>query len=492
MASTQKFPKGLKHSFWNALDAAVYPVIYLSCMPMLVEGLGVEAFGFWIVLNTIIITLQLFNLNIGLTTTRYISFAAAKESFTQTNRLINALFQIAVGLALFVCLLGIVVSMIPGLHELLQLGLAPVKNIGVCMALSFVIAGLKFLDLYFNSLLKAAEQFRLSSILNTLSRTSVLLLNVALALNHCTVTELLWSNLAFIVGYLFVQLYFVKRAFPGLQFSSRLEIRWYKMLLKFSVFPWLQFLIVVIAFQTDRFWVSAFAGLSEVSAYGLIATIFNHVHMIFTAMAAWTLPRIAAMTAKGTDSAETYYRIRNTLLAFTLVSLPGFYFLSPFILKLWLGATFYQSLAGYVQAFTAFELLFIHSIMPFLYLNAIGREKQAAGAALLYSSCSYILMLIGLLVLGHPIYMLLGMTAAMAISMPFVNKMTEARLNNKTPGFLHFFRDMLPFYFAVAAVLISIDWLKAVFLALSLIAFYSLYRPTFTTKIWKQPVKIRQ
>ncbi|HET9052758.1 MAG TPA: hypothetical protein VFM90_01200, partial [Cyclobacteriaceae bacterium] len=102
-----RIPTGLKHSIWSVLDAVVYPVVYTAALPVLIKGIGVTAFGFWVVLNTIIITLQLFNLNIGLTTVRYVSVALAKGNPIETSKLMNALLQISFMLLLIVTLIGI-------------------------------------------------------------------------------------------------------------------------------------------------------------------------------------------------------------------------------------------------------------------------------------------------------------------------------------------------------------------------------------------------
>ena len=491
MGGSLRIPKGLKHSVWSVLDAAIYPAIYMAAMPVLMRGLGTKAFGFWVVLNSIIITLQLFNLNIGLTTVRNVSYCLAKNNLREVNKLINALFQISFLLLLAVVIVGIVIAYVIPEFDLLQLQHAPVESLTISLLLAAVIAGLKFFDLVFNNLLKAAEHFKSASILNTINRTGLLVVNVFLAVNGYSVLHLLWANVVYAIGYIVVQSFVVSKTFSFYRFSLRPAVSWYKRLLHFSVYPWLQYLIVVIAFQTDRFWVSAFAGLDEVSAYGLSATIFNHIHMIFMAMASWMLPRIAAMVAKGADPTEIYYAVRALLLGVATLCLLLFYLVYPFVFSAWVGKEIYQAMDVYIKAFIAFELVFTHTIMPFFYLNAAGREKLATMTTLLYACLSYLLMIAGLLIFNHTVYMIYGMTIAICITMPVINKLVKKEMNASSAFAPSPVIEMIPLYLSIVILYVPNRWISLLLWPVVLILLYRLYlSEVFMGKLWKQPAKL--
>jgi O-antigen/teichoic acid export membrane protein len=486
MGSNIYIPKGLKHSFWSVLDAAAYPVVYMATMPILMKGLGVTAFGFWIVINTIIITLQLFNLNIGLTTTREVSYSLAEGNLKDVGKLINALLQLTFFLLLIVVVIGVAMAyVIPG-YNLFQLSNAPVSSVGTCLFLAALLAGLKFFDLIFGSLLKASEYFRAASIVNTINRTVLLLINLVLAVNHYSVLHLLIANIVFALIYLIVQSVVIRRHFPFYRFSFKLQQAYYRPLLKFSFYPWLQFLIVVVAFQTDRFWVASFGGLTEVSSYGLTATIFNHIHMVFIAMASWVLPRIAAMVAKGDDTSRLYYSVRGGLLSLTTLSLLVFYFVYPYVLHVWVGGEIFQTIDPYIKAFIGFEIVFAHTIMPFLYLNAAGKEKIATLATFIYSSLCYLLMISGLYFFRHPVYLVYGMTLAICITMPFVNYMVQQQIKGKEKSFFSAISEMIPLYLSIAILYVPQNWLNILLLPVVVILLYRFYLSgIIEQKLWK-------
>src|SRR5690606_17175077 len=162
-------------------------------IPVLMKGLGATAFGLWVVLNTFITTLQIFNLNIELTTVRNISFYAAAGHSKIVNDLVNGILRITVLLAVVVVLMGLILSVlvpyidIPGLNSL------PLDDIATCVVLATCIAVVKYFDKVFQSIFKAYEQYKKASILNSVNRISLLGINVVLAVKGASVTNLLWA-----------------------------------------------------------------------------------------------------------------------------------------------------------------------------------------------------------------------------------------------------------------------------------------------------------
>src|ERR1700733_3168618 len=98
---SQKLPRGLKYSLWSLLDAALYPVVYLATVPILMGCMGLVEFGLWILLNSLITILQLFNFNsgvgnVGLTTIRNVTHAIANNDLDHAKDVINGVLHLTV------------------------------------------------------------------------------------------------------------------------------------------------------------------------------------------------------------------------------------------------------------------------------------------------------------------------------------------------------------------------------------------------------------
>ena len=483
-------PAGLKHSVWGVLDAALYPAIYMAMVPMMILGLGTEAFGLWIVLNTLMTTLQLFNLNIGLTTVKQLAACAGRKDYEGTNRMLSAILTVTISLLLLVTLIGGVISLVQPRWNFLGIGAATAGNVTACILLSALITGLKYLDQVFQSVLKGHELFRLAAILNLVNRCGLLLLNVLLAISGASIITLLFANLVYTIVYLLIHWLFIRRSLSFIRFSLRPRREEIGAVLSFSVWPWLQSIIVVIAFQTDRFWVSSHSGLEAVSAYGLVATMFNHIHMIFIAMAAWILPRISGMVEQGDNPGEIYGQVRGLLFAVVVSGLLLFYYASPFLFRVWVGAPMAATMAPYIKAFTVFELLFAYTIMPFFYLNASGHERKAAAITLLYSAVCYLFMIGGLKLFGSPEYMVHCMSLSFCLTMPVVNYLVRKNLNGYA-AWGEVLVEMSPVYLAVLVIYMPHLWMSLLALPIVAVLLYQYYlSPVIEQRLWKPSAKL--
>ena len=446
--------KELGHSFWGIIDTAVYPVIYMAVVPLLMDNLGTDGFGFWIILNTLMVIFQLFNLNIGVTAMKELAGQAADIA----NKRLNALFSIMFALFVLVSLVGLLCGILEENFNFSGLSSAPVRSVFECIVLAACIAGLRFLDQLYHGALKAKELIKVSALLKIFNKVGLLGITVYLAIEGFDITVLLYGNVIFSLVNLLLLIVVIKRYYKGYQPSFSKDTRMIRGLFKFSMWPWLQSLFVVIAFQTDRFWVSSYAGLDEVANYGLMATIFNHIHIIYTTMFIWVLPRVSAMAYKAIDPFPFYEKIREFFSVFVLFSLLFFYFISPYIIPLWIGHEHYENMKSYLQLFVVFELLFSCTIMPFLYMNATGKERQITYLTALFCFLSYAFMLIALLTTHSVEWMIGGMAISMALSMPILNyfvQKSSAKYKFKTN---HIVKEMSPIYSAVGLVILPEPW----------------------------------
>ncbi len=486
-----KLPSGIRHSLWSLADAGLYPVVYLSTVPILYRKLGSEQFGLWIVLNSLMIILQLFNFNagvanLGMAIVRNLSIARTRNDDRALNDTLNGSIIITFFLVCLVIISGFILSRAAVAFSLWGLNDIKDAHISSCILIASVIAGMKYFDQVFQTIIKAYERFKMSSILNMISRFGLLAINLVLALAGFSILQMLIANSVFIFLYLILQYILVKKLIPSFRLSPVNDKIIYKDLLHFSFFPWMQALFIVIAFQTDRFWVSSYAGLTEVSAYGLASTMFNHIHMIFTAMAIWVLPRISLMTTKGEETTIFYNKVRRFLLGFVFISLMLFFFIAPILVPLWMGPMPSTQLYNYIKTFIAFELIFAHSILPIFYLNASGHERLATKLTLFYCGLSYVFMIGALYLFKSPLLMILGMTISFCISMPLINIYVSIK-QGLSYSLNHWLKEIVPVYAAIFLIYwTGNNWIFAGILIIVFILSAKFYfGGVFNKQIWR-------
>jgi O-antigen/teichoic acid export membrane protein len=482
-----KLPGGLKHSFWSLLDTISYPVIYFALTPFLIRYMGAAMYGFWMVLNTLIVVLQLFNFNLGYTAMRHIAQERAAGNNRLVTGIINSLLKITIvqfaGVAILGCVLLVLLSYTGWLGDY-AFGF---RYGAWCVLLATLLGGLKYFEQVFQNIIKSYERYREAAILNMFFRIGSLSVTLVIAIAFPgMIVYVLSGSILFSLCYLALHFAYIHRALPFFKAGPVREAGLQKRLLSYSVWPWIQTIIVVLTFQADRFWVSGYAGLEEVSAYALVATMFNHIHMIFTAMVAWTLPRIIGRYAINQNTETEYQFIRSLLTVITIVSLLLFYRISPFLFPLWLGEETYSRLEGYIQAFTAFELAFVHTIMPLFYLNGTGRERQATWITMLCCGLCYVLMLSGLWFFHSPVALVEGMTAGACLTAPVFNIVSNAYASGRGQGWRAAL-EFVPVFAAIGLVYTSSPWLAALLAAAGGWALWKCYLfHLLNRNVWRQ------
>jgi O-antigen/teichoic acid export membrane protein len=480
-----KLPAGLRHTIWSLADTVSYPVIYFACVPLLIRYLGQAGFGFWMVLTTFMVVLQLFNLSSGYTAVKHIAHARASDDPAAVPDVINGLLRITLYQFGGCLIIGAVAALL--IYYTGWLSDENLRHMPLCWGLAALMAGLRFVEQVLQHIVKAFERFRAAAMLNIFYRCSSLLLTLVLAAGiGAQIHLLLIANILFLLVYSIGHYRYLRRLLPAFRFARPRADDLMQRLAGYGVWPWIQTIVIVACFQADRFWVSAYSGLAEVSAYGLVATMINHINIIFTAMVGWASPRIVGIHARGESPATEYHFIRSLLTLISIASLLLFYFISPLIFPLWVGAEEYARMAPYIRGFTGFEIAFVQTIMPFFYLNGTGHERSATYATILCCGSCFVLMLVGLIGFHSPAAMVQGMTIGVCLTVPVYNAIANKQLAaGARPQSI--ISDMLPVLAAIG-ILYSASLLLS--LGLVLLGGWALGRYYFTNirqaAVWKQ------
>ena len=482
-----KLTGGLKHTVWSLLDAASYPVIYVALTPLLIHHMGTLIFGFWMVLNTLGVVLQLFNLNLGYTAMRHVAAERATGNTILVRDIINSLLKITTVQFFGIAAVGAAfMILLSGTGWLGEYGY-DIPYGALCVLLASLLGGLKFFEQVFQNIIKSYEHFREAAILNMILRIGMLGVTLAAAiLFPKQIVAVMTANLVFSVCYLCLQFAYIRRVLPFYKPAAVRADGLRRRLLGYSMWPWIQTIAVVITFQADRFWVSGYAGLEEVSAYGIVATMFNHIHLIFMAMIAWISPRIIALHAAGGDPAREYAFIRSILTFISISSLLLFYALSPILFRLWLGADMYRGMEGYIQAFTGFELVFVQTVMPVFYLNGSGKEREATWITIALCFACHALMLGGLWAFEAPVALVHGMTIGACLLTPVFNAAANRRIFRPAAA-RRALPEIIPAYAAIGIIYLPSTWMG---LCLALLAGWALWKYHLVhlnnRLVWKQ------
>lgn len=408
--------KNLSNSIWNIIDIFLYPVIFFISVPVFIEKLGTEGFGIWMLVNTIIIGMQVFNFGIGPAVLKNIAHYAGVKDTRTVKDILN--YSISINLILFILslLITAVLAILVYRAGMWNVSVSSRKITAWCIALSGWIIGLRFLEQVLTNYYKGIERYREAAFITTGNRMIPLLINIVLLYTLPVNVAVL---LSVIIGCNIVVTIFAYRAVSNTTMPYRFSfcLKTKIQISRFALLIWLQSLGMILIFQMDRYLVVSYFGLSVLSYYALTATIFNHLHMGFNAIIGWVSPKFTKLRAAGGSTWSLYFSAQYLLTGVATVALVILYCLYPIVFPMVLGKEYAAELSTYVPSFIIFELFFVTGVIPVYYLNATGFEKKYLYLVVLFVISSLICMLVFIRQLASPEAVLYGLIVSCIINM---------------------------------------------------------------------------
>jgi O-antigen/teichoic acid export membrane protein len=382
--------KNLHNSAWSVFDVLLYPIV---------------------------VFMQVYNFGLGVNTMRNIALAIGKRDLKSIPFIIRTNFTLAVLLSLMSIGSGLLIAWATGYFHLFDIPPYLNSPAAIAIGLTGFVAGLKFIELVLTNVLNAYEQIALVARYNTLVRISGLAGALCLILAGSPIQYILLFSILVSIAGLLLLYYFVIKATGPVRLQLLLKKTLVRKEIVYSKWIWMQQILVILAFQCDKFLVAYWVGVAEFSYYSVVATIFNHLHLALMAIAPWAMPQIAKRLAAGIGVTRYYCSFRSLVHIMAYCGILVFYLLYQPLFRLWLGADITGHISGYLRLYMVFELFFVFTIASYFLLNTSGKEKLATGNTFIYSMCSLAGLVTGYYS-THTIHgMLLGMILGLFVSM---------------------------------------------------------------------------
>jgi O-antigen/teichoic acid export membrane protein len=425
------------------------------------------------------------NLGLGTGTLRHVAGHRASNDKSALLSTISTNTSLSLILAILCCTAALFLAGLVYYFHLFHISVSLLSTACIAILLIGMQAGLRLIDQVFINVFKAFERFDLSAIYNISCRVLMLGVSVALILTGHGILWMLAANNCIMFFNVLLQWFMVKKVTEIPKLSFGFSIEKIKLELSYSRWVWLQSLLVIITYQLDRYAVTSLPnGLILIGSYGLVATIFNHIHMGFEALVPWMFPRFAHLHKKEETAAPLYSSMRSMISGFAILSLCAFSLCYPFIFMHWLGADKYKGLLPYMNRFMLFELVFAFTIVPFQLMNAYGMERKSFWINLILCSTTCLAILLGRYVFFSPEYIIYGMAAATTLSLPILYASINQRLYEQS-SMMQTLLFLLPIIPAACFLFVDAWYLKIAAILLLLLFMLPIYfnRKVFNLKL---------
>ncbi|HWR14662.1 MAG TPA: oligosaccharide flippase family protein [Terriglobales bacterium] len=333
--------RNFTNSVFGVADYLVLPALMIVAAPILVHRLGLEQFGLWMLITSIISSGGLIGSGFGDAAVHYISTYRGRGDSAGVERTLHSMLWInaVLGATLAIFLWIVTPIAVGSLFKISGNLHVPAET-----ALHFgaIALSLKCIENVFSGCLRALEKYRPTANINIVTRTVTVVSALALSLSGFGVVAIVAAaTFANALG-LTLHALWVRRTLALRTICPRLHRDSLAEVARFGSFSWLQALAGVAFNHADRLLIGAYLGAGAVGIYSICAQAAQVIHGVVASGSHFMFPHLAAHNGSGdVIGAERRFRIGlvfNLLAAVGLASM--FVIFSHRLLSLWMGPEF--------------------------------------------------------------------------------------------------------------------------------------------------------
>ena len=357
------------NTIWSVLDLGIYPVMMILATPVFIKHLGYEQYGIWMMVSTINQFMYVLNFGLGDSTIKIISGNRAFQNTSLITQGINRNWSQALLIFLFAVILGIVISRSSFLEYWFHIPEHLIDSTRLVLILAFTSAGVKFCEMILLSILKGYERFDISAQLSLFSKNSVVLVSILLAAFGYPLYIIFLSTVLINVIHVLIQLIIIKKHFSFLNFMPRLSTN--KVVAsKDQFWYWLQSVIGLLGFLSDRIVVGYFTNLKILGLYSLASLIGSQIHNALTALGSFMFPKVAYEQSLNKDTLQLYHNSRFVINSAGWFIIFILLLSGDLVFKLWLGEEKFNNSIEYINLYLVYIAFLLLTIIPYQFINA--------------------------------------------------------------------------------------------------------------------------
>ena len=364
----------------NALTKAVNISVNLALVPLLLSFLGVEKYGVWITIYSVVSWMNMFDLGLGNGLRLELTKAFSKKRNKEIKKLISTAYLIIGSVSLVLTILFLAANHHSDLG--LLLGVSDASSIDtsksiVFLVISFVaILTLKLIGVIYSSL----QLVYIDSLVNVLSQ--IVFLCLLLFFVYFEVSSLLFnvaliSTIPLILIYIFLSLNFFISKVPSLKVSLS---SYSKNIATRIIKPGLNFFIIqiccVVLYSTDNFIIASIISPSAVTEYSISYKYFSFPFIIFSMYISTHWSSFIDALAKG-DEVWIKQKLKtfNYLFLLLVLSYIIIYLLFDTIVPIWIGDDVLEVDFVLNKLIVIYYLISSYTSIYIYVINASGKIK---------------------------------------------------------------------------------------------------------------------
>lgn len=358
-----------RNTIWSLLDLGIYPLMMIVATPVFIKHLGYEQYGVWMMVSTINQFMYVLNFGLGDSTIKTIASNRASGNAALIVPGVNRSWSQALGICLLSVILGMIISYSGAVEYWFHIPLHLIESTRLVLILAFASTGIKFCEMILLSILKGYERFDISARLSLVSKNSVVVTSIFLAASGYPLYIIFWSTVFINAFNILIQLLVIKKQFPFLNFVPR----WTNtktLVRKDQFWYWLQSVIGLLGFLSDRVVIGYFTNLKTLGLYSLASLIGSQIHNALTALGSFMFPKVAYEQSLQKDTLQLYYNSRFVINVLGWLIIMVLLVSGDLVFRLWLGEEKFAGSIAYIKQYLVYIAFLLLTIIPYQFINA--------------------------------------------------------------------------------------------------------------------------
>ena len=362
--------KAIKDGIYATLDVVFAPILLVVATPIFISQVGIEKYGLWILINSILASLSIFNFGINETIIKFISEAKSYSNYKDQQKVFSSVLVFLIFLAVLFLGLYYLIYCVNFYVEFFK-----VTDLHKILPYAIPLFFIKQIEQALFALHKSYENYK------QLAKHSFISKFILYSAQIITVYVFSDVGIVFFISsisafiYLVVQFFLLKKRYGPIfhfRFSSYNK---FKDMLGYSKWAWFSSTILIFNSHVDKWIVSALLGLKYFAYYAIAVSVLNQLKTIITASVSCVFPRISGNQISEANQAK--FHIHLTIF----VSLAGL-FVSLFLEKIdfffltWLGAETFENSKLLLHTFLLLLPVWLMSSVSFYFLLGLGIVKK--------------------------------------------------------------------------------------------------------------------
>ncbi|AIT10008.1 hypothetical protein LO80_08515 [Candidatus Francisella endociliophora] len=361
--------RNLKNGFYAVIDVVVSPLIMILLTPIFVHFLGVEQYGLWILVNSMVASLSLFNFGVSDVVIKYLPKLLTTNDYEQAKTLSSTIFifQLTIAVVIILCFYIFTSLILPCFESSGRYSMY-VSIFAVAIPLFLV----KQFEQVAYSIFKSHERYGVVATLSLISKITFFSMQAFIAIETGSVYQVIKYSLIVAVIIYLIELLYIKMKYYYIHIFRGASFITFKSLLDFGIWNWFASILSILRVNSDKWIVSMLLGLKAFGYYSIAVLVFNQLYTVLASSIAWVFPKISSNSLCLNDQKKLFYSLMiflvlaGSVLSLTLSASSNLLFVT------WLGEGVYSNCKHFISLFLVMFPVFIMSAVSYYYILSLG------------------------------------------------------------------------------------------------------------------------